>query len=342
VRRLAALSAIALICGGLACAAQAHATPDAATELKAGSDLTRQGLLREAIPHLLSARRGGADEYASSVNLAICYVGTGSYQDAAAILDGLRSAGHNTATVNNLRMQAYLGEGLAPQAIQAFEQAASQSPKDEKLYDYAADACNDHRDYELGLRMVGRGLAELPDSARLHYERAMFLAELDRLAEAKPEFARAAALAPRSYIGYLARIQDALYDDRYPEAIRLLRQGIQIGDGDSRLLSLLGAVLLRQGAAPGTPEFAEAQAALEKSAAARPDDSATQIALGKLYLAGGRPADAVDHLEIGRRRQPDNPEVYANLAHAYLRLGRRDKARECQRELLRLSAEKQR
>jgi tetratricopeptide (TPR) repeat protein len=244
--------------------------------------------------------------------------------------------------VNNLLMQAYVGEGLLPQALKSFDEAARLSPKDEKLYDFAADACTDHHDYELGLRMVGRGLTELPDSARLHYERAMFLARLDRLAEAKPEFARAAALSPGSYISYLAQIQDALYEDRYAEAIRLLRDGIRRGDGDYRLLSLLGTVLLRQGAAPGTAEFAEARRALEESAKERPEYSATQIALGKLDLMDGRPGDAVEHLEIGRRLEPNSTEVYAGLASAYLRLGEREKARECQRELLRLSSEKRR
>jgi tetratricopeptide (TPR) repeat protein len=194
------------------------------------------------------------------------------------------------------------------------------------------------------LRLVSRGLAELPDSARLHYERALFLAQLDRLTEAKPEFARAAELARGSYLSYLAQVQEALYGDRYSEAIRLLREGIKVGNGtgngDYQMLSLLGTVLLRQGAAPGTAEFAEAQSALEKSAAARPDYSATQIALGKLYLMAGRPSDAVEHLEIGRRLEPNNSEVYAGLSAAYLRLGERDKARECQTQLLRLSSEK--
>ncbi len=44
------------------------------------------------------------------------------------------------------------------------------------------------------------GLRHLPDSARLHYERGLFLAQLDRLEEARPELDRAAQLAPDTYI----------------------------------------------------------------------------------------------------------------------------------------------
>jgi predicted Zn-dependent protease len=104
--------------------------------------------------------------------------------------------------------------------------------------------------------------------------------------------------------------------------------------------SLLGTVLMKEGAAPGQPEFTEAKEALEKSVQERPDYSATQIALGKLYGMEGRFVDAVEHLEIGRRLEPNNPEVYASLSHAYLRLGDRVKARQCQAELLRLLDEK--
>ncbi len=49
-------------------------------ELQAGTSLTREGELPEAIPHLLAARAAGADPYATGVNLAICYIGTGRYK----------------------------------------------------------------------------------------------------------------------------------------------------------------------------------------------------------------------------------------------------------------------
>lgn len=328
-----------------------QAKPDGDAELKLGTDLTRKGMLEEALPHLLLAQNGGANPYATAMNLSICYLGTGRYKQAIAALQKLRSSGNNTAAVNNLLTQAYIGEGETKLAWGAFTEAASQMPRDEKLYAFVADACTDHQDYALGLRVAESGLQQLQDSARLHYERALFLGRLDRLEEARPEFERAVALAPRTYIAYLAAVQEKLYDDQYPEAIRLLREAIKAqrqageppgpgGPVDYQMSSLLGTVLMKQGAAPGQPEFAEAREALEESAQARPDYSATQIALGKLYEMEGRFADAAEHLEIGRRLEPNNPEVYASLSHAYLRLGNRVKAQQCQAELSRLLEEK--
>jgi tetratricopeptide (TPR) repeat protein len=316
----------------------AHSSP--ASELQTGTDLTRRGLLHEAIPHLLAAQSAGLEPYAVGVNLGICYLGTSNYKQAIKVLEALRSSGQKSTVMDNLLAQAYLGDGQNAPALRVFEEAAAAAPKDEKLYAFMTDACTDHQDYLLGLRIAELGLQQLPSSARLHYERALFLGRLDRFEEAKPEFDRAAQLAPGSYIGYLALVQKDLYEDNLPDANRLLHEAIKAGHRDYQMLSLLGSVLLFEGAVPGQPQFAEAQAALEESARDRPGYSPTEIALGKLCLREGRYKEAAAHLEIGRRFDPNNPSVYASLANAYNRLGEHEKAREISRRLGRLLAEK--
>lgn len=309
-------------------------------ELDLGTRLTRSGMLQQAIPHLIAAQRAGLAPYATGVNLGICYLGTNQYALAISTLEQLRQSGSETATVNNLLAQAYLGNHQPQAAFEAFQRAAAATPKSEKLYDYMADACSDDDDYELGLRIANAGLQELPDSARLHYERALFLARLDRFDEAKPDFETAARLAPASYIGVLALVQENLYEDNLKVARDLLRKAVREGHRDYQTLSLLGSVLLFEGAVPGQPEFAEAQSALEESAKARPNYSSTQIALGKLYMREGRYADAVLHLEIGQRLEPNDPAVYAALSTAYHRLGEKEKAAEASAQMARLLAQK--
>lgn len=312
----------------------------AGSPLQRGIDLTRQGRFKEAIPYLLRAHDASPADYAAGFNLALCYYGAGQFKGAIRTLNNLRAEGHNTAAVNNLLAQSYVGDGQSAAAYKALENAAQQTPKDEKLYAFVADACTDHYAYNLGLRVVDLGLQNLPGSARLHYERAVFLARLDRLDEAKPEFATAARLAPGSDIAYLALVQERLYEDRLADALSIAREGIKAGHRDYQMLSLLGTVLMHAGAAPGQAQFTEAREALEASVAAQPAYSTSQIALGKLYLMEGRAKDAVVHLEAGRRLEPRNPAVYTNLANAYRQLGERDKARECLKTLAQLLAEK--
>lgn len=314
---------------------------DARSELDTGAQLTARGSLEEAIPHLLAAQRAGIAPYATGVNLGICYLGTGNAQQAIAVLQALDASGLGSAAVENLLAQAYIANAQPEDALRAFRRAAALTPKDEKLYAFLADACRDHKDYSLGLEIVDRGLEQLPDSARLHYERALFESQLGRFEESgATEFDRAAQLAPSSYVGFLAMVQKDLYQDDLSAADKVLHRAIESGNRDYRMLSLLGTVLLHEGAAPGEARFTEAKNALEESAQENPGYSATQIALGKICLMENQPQQAIDHLEIGRRLEPENPAVYANLASAYDRVGDHAQARLIRQQLGRLLAQK--
>jgi len=356
-----AVAGLALIPGALAVSSMAQVTAnprippvrsaesqpsagdaDAHMELNTGADLTAHGYFRQAIPHLLVAQQAGIESYATGVNLGICYLGTGNYKQAIVVLHALDDSGMGSDDVDNLLAQAYIGNGEPQEALRVVRRAAARTPKDEKFYAYLADACTDHKDYSLGLEIVDQGLQQLPASARLHYERGLFVSQLGHFEEGGGrEFDLAAKMAPDTYIGFLALVQKDLYEGDLADADKVLRRAIQAGHRDYRMLSLLGTVLLHEGAAPGEARFAEAKNALEGSAQANPSYSATQIALGKIYLMENEPQKAVDHLEIGRRLEPDNPAVYSNLASAYDRIGDHTQARLMRLQLGRLLAEKQ-
>jgi tetratricopeptide (TPR) repeat protein len=306
----------------------ADADTQAETELQLGIVLTQRGSFGEAIPHFLAAKGRVSDEYAVDFNLALCYIGTSEFQKAIPVLTALRAGPHEGAGVDNLLAQAYAGNGQGDTAFDALRRAATFAPKDEKLYLFVAAAFLKHQEGTQSLRVIELGLQRLPDSARLHYERGYLLSMQDDFDEAKPDFEKAMRLSPHSEIGYLAEAQENLFAGNLAEAIRVSRTASAEGKQDYQLLAILGEALIRAGAIPGQPEFAEARNALEKSVATRPNYASSQIALGHLEFLDGRLDAAIEHLEAGRRLSPQNPAVYSLLAAAYRRSGRIDQAEE--------------
>ena len=251
---------------------------------------------------------------------------TREFRLAIEVLHELRGTGQDGVDVENLLAQAYIGNAQPQEALAAVRKGATRSPQNEKLYVFVVDACMDHKDYRLGLEVIDIGLSNLPQSARLHYERAMFLTQLDQPDQAKPQFELVGKLAPGSEIAHMAAAQKELFEGDIPEAIRWAREGVKQGYENPALLTILGEALIRSGVTPGQSEFAEAQTALEKAVTQRPNDPASQIALGSLYLTAGRLDDAITHLEIARQLEPGKSSVYALLARAYRRQGNQQQA----------------
>ncbi len=308
-------------------------------ELQTGIALTRQGAFAKAISHLVFAQGKVREEYAASLNLALCYVGTSQFNDAIPILIDLRKTERATAESENLLAQAYIGNGQLQNAFEAFQNSAAKAPNNEKLYIFVVDACMEHQNYEFGLRATDLALKHLPDSPGLHYERAMFLWLLNEVDDADLDFRAASRLAPGSAIAYLAMAQKGLMEGDIPAAVRAAREGAKQYRRNYVLLSILGDALIRSGISAGQPEALEAQTALEKSVTLRPDYAASQIALGRLYLIQGRPNDAIIHLLVGKKLAPNDTSVYSNLAIAYQRLGDRQQARSMLTILARMNQE---
>jgi len=297
-------------------------------ELRKGTALTRHGDFREAIPHLQAARGRVTNQYAATFNLALCYIGTGEYKQAIHLLADLNREDRERADVQNLLAQAYIGDGKAKEALASLEKAAVATPQSERLYLLVADACMEHQEFSLGLKVVDIGLSNLAQSPRLHFQRGMFLSQLDQFDRAKADFELASKSAQGTEVGYISTAYKELLAGDVAEAIRAAREGVSKGSQNPVLLTILGQALLRSGITPGQPEFSEAQTALEKSVAERPSDSGSQIALGQIYLAGGRLEDAIAHLEIARQMRPSQPVIFANLAKAYQRHGDAQQAQE--------------
>jgi tetratricopeptide (TPR) repeat protein len=302
---------------------------EAERELQLGIGLTSRGHFQQAIPHLKLADGVALETFAVEFNLGLCYLGTRQFQQAIQTLTGIRGSKQQMSDVKNLLAQAYISDRQQEKGRQAFQEAAALTPDNEKLYAFVSDACLDEGFYTLGIEVTNIGLHNLRNSARLYLQRGLLRSRLEEIALADQDFQRASELAPDSDIGYIAAVQQALSSGNIEEAIKQARDAIRGGHSHYMLLTMLGEALLRAGATVATPvDLGEAQAALEKAVSERPGYSSAQISLGKVYLMQRRLEQAIEHFELGRQLDPNNPAVYSNLAIAYRRNGESDKVRE--------------
>jgi tetratricopeptide (TPR) repeat protein len=297
------------------------------SEAALGARLAGIGQFRAAIRHLLAAREDSPESFAVNFNLALCYVGVGEYENAIPLLNRLREE-HSAANVENLLAQAYIGSGQSDKALAAIQRAVARTPSDEKLYLYIADACMASADYALGVKTMDLGLMHLPGSARLHYQRGVFLTSLELRQEADQEFDAAVKLAGGGSIGYAAAARKNLFAGNIPEAVRIAREGAHKADADFLLLTFLGEALIRSGVAPGDPGFAEARSALQEAVNQRPSFSAALIGLAKRDLMEHRWDGAIERLQAARQLEPRNAAIYSNLVQAYRMSGDPARAQE--------------
>ena len=300
----------------------------AEAELQKGIALTKSGKFSEAIPRFLAAQGQVRDAAALNFNLALCYVGTGQYTPAIALLNELRSSGTSNANLENLLAQSLIGNGQPEEAYAAFERAARLAPENEKLYVYIVESYMNNGYFDLAIKAVEAGLKRLPRSASLVFEHGILLAQMDFLEDGMKELEKVPKLAPGSDVAYIAAAQKCIFESNVDEAVRICREGIGKGKQHFMLLALFGEATILSGVETDSKEFADARAALEQSIALSPTYVSARISVAKLYLMERRLEDAIMHLNVARELEPGNSAIYSNLAAAYRRQGNTARADE--------------
>lgn len=84
----------------------------------------------------------------------------------------------------------------------------------------------------------------------------------------------------------------------------------------------LGVLLVKRGGAATEEGLKD----LERALALKPDLYEARVTLGRALVAGGRPAEAIEHLRRAAELAPGNPEPHYQLSLAYRRMGRSEDA----------------
>jgi tetratricopeptide (TPR) repeat protein len=99
-----------------------------------------------------------------------------------------------------------------------------------------------------------------------------------------------------------------LYSDRnqLDKEEALLSKQLTTTPNDAVTNYMLADLLIRSGAQAHQPDFDKALMHLEKSLAARPDSAEAQILMAKLLSQEGNFVDALSHIDVAVRLEPNN------------------------------------
>jgi Flp pilus assembly protein TadD len=286
-------------------------------QFRLGLVLAQHELFAEAIPFFKKASATDPATYDAGFDLAVCYVETRQFSLAIEVLKGIASRGHKTTELDNLLSEAYEGNNQTQEAIDSLREAVQLEPHDEGSYVRLAALCTKYEAYDLGLEVIQSGLQYHPQSDRLILQRGALYALENKFDLAEKDFQLASEIAPEKNLSYAVLGASYMQQGDFSKAVTSLRQQVREKPNDSTLQYLFGVALIRSGAEPATPDFKQAEAALEESVKLNPKTSAAQVELAKIYLKENRVDEAVKSLEQARALNPKDAAVYLELVVAY-------------------------
>jgi tetratricopeptide (TPR) repeat protein len=256
--------------------------PDALAEY--GISLVQARQLAEAVPvfrHLLELQPA---DWHNRYNLGFILHLTGQFAAAIETLKPLVAAPAPQVAALNLIAAAYEANHETSAAAAALRRAIDLAPHDARSYLDLATLCMDHASFQVGADIVSVGLKLIPDSPELYSERAVLYAQLKRYDEAEADFETANQLQPQQAFATVGLGIALLEKNDTRRSLEVIRARLKESPNEPNLNFLLAEVLARQGAAPGTDEFKEAEAAARRALAAKPDFAAAHDVLSRLYL----------------------------------------------------------
>jgi Flp pilus assembly protein TadD len=211
---------------------------------------------------------------------------------------------------------AYEKAGDTPHAVATLRQAILEDPKRESLYLAFASLCFDHKAFSVGADMVSAGLSQLPHSAKLYMARGIFYAQMAEYAKADADFENAQMLDPQGSSGLGAKALSQFQAGLLDAAIVTLHSGLAAHPHDAYLHYLTAEILLRKGARPGSPEFAEAVSSAQTAVRLDSSMNLARDVLSRLDLASGNPQGAIEQCRAALRNDPSDQMAIYRLLRA--------------------------
>jgi tetratricopeptide (TPR) repeat protein len=281
-----------------------------------GICLTHDHQLARAEPVFRSLLDLRPYDWHNRYNLGLLQYLTGRNATAIETLKPIVEGGAAQVDALNLVAAAYEANHETPAATEALRRAIDLAPRDVRNYLDLATLCMDHAAFQVGVDIAGAGLNQIPDSAALYTERGVLNAQLMKYDDADADFAKANQLQPRQEFATVGLGISLLERNDSERSLNLLRSRLKDSPDEPTLNYLVAETLMRRGAAPGTPEFNEAEAAARRAVKAKADFAPAHDVLSRLYLRAGDAARAVTESRLALKFDPTDRTAIFHLISA--------------------------
>ncbi len=240
-----------------------------------------------------------------------------------------------------LLAEAYELASDAPHAKAALQRAIGLNPSVARYYLDFANICQAHGEFREGIEMLNGGLRQMPDSAPLYLARGLLYSELAEYQKGDEDMNTAERLDPNVEFGSAIRGLAELQQSNLDKAEKTVRGRLSTHPNDGFLQYLLAEILLRKGAAPGSPAFDEAFQAALKAVALRPSLAVSRDTLARIYLEQGKADGAIEQSRLALQTNPSDQVALYHLIQALRKAGKTEELPRLVKRLATLRAEAQ-
>jgi tetratricopeptide (TPR) repeat protein len=297
-----------------------NSRPEALTEY--GDCLVRIARLIDAIPVFNRLIYLQPDDWQPRYDLAVIQFRVRHSEEAIQTLQPLVERPKPIPEALNLIAAAYEATQQTPMAVAALEQAIKLAPRDPTNYLDLATISLDHGSFQVGVDVLSAAIRVMPDSAPLHLERGVLLAQMAKYDQATADFEEASTLSPQQNMGAVAQGISLLERNHPDQCLQLIRDHLHKSPDDPILNYLLAEALLRKGVQPGMPEFREAESAARRSVQSKPEFALGHDVLSQLYLRAGMTTEAIQQSRLALEVDPQDQSGLYNLIMGLRKSGR--------------------
>jgi tetratricopeptide (TPR) repeat protein len=290
-----------------------------------GACLVRQKRAADAVSVFQRISQLQPEDEHALYNLAVVQFLAGRYNEVITTLGPILTKPSPDADALELAGEAYEASADTQHAMSALLQAINSNPDMSRYYVEFANLCLAHGASQSGIAVLNSGLRRLPNSASLYLARGLLFSELAQYDKGEADFNTAEVLDPNVEFGSAIRGLSELQQNNLGDAERIVRERLRAHEKDAFLYYLLAEILIKKGAANGSPEFDEALNSAKKSVDLQPNLALANDLLARLYLEQGKTSEAI---EQSRQALRSNPKDTTALYRLILALRKANKTAE--------------